>query len=401
VVRLLPGKEAALRAGRPWVYRGEIDTVEGTPASGDVVVVADARGRRLAAAFYHQTSLLACRILSRDPEEVVDAAFFRRRIEAACALRRRLLPDVDACRLVFAEADGIPGLVADRFATVIVLQTTSAGTEAYLPVIADALADCTGLQDFFERNDGPVRRLEGLPERIGTYRGAPPEEVEVHEGPLRLAVHLRRGQKTGHFLDQRDNRVAFGRLVRRLLVDGRTPAAGAVRVLDAFCYTGGFGLHALAAGAGEAVLLDSAESAVAAALDNARRNGLSGAVGLVGNAFDELRGMVRAGERFDAVVLDPPAFARNRAQLDSAYRGYKELNLRALRLLRPGGLLCTCSCSQPVSETMFEEMLRDAAADAGRRVRVLERRGAGPDHPGLLGAAETRYLKCFFLQVVD
>ncbi len=395
VVRLAPGKQAALRAGRPWVYRGEIATIVGDPHSGDIVTVVDAHGQFAARAFYHERSLLAARILTRRPEETVDGALFSRRVQHACDLRARLLDDPSVCRLIFSEADGLPGLVADRFGDVVVLQAGSVGTDARLPEIVDAIEACTGVHDFFERNEGPVRRLEGLPERSGAYRGAPPDEVIITEGAVRLAVDLRRGQKTGHFLDQRYNRIAFGQMLAKLSA-GVPP-----RVLDAFCHTGGFGLQALAAGAAEAVFLDSAVTAVEAALGNANLNDFTGAVGVEGNAFDELRAMERAGEQYDAIVLDPPAFARNRSQLDGAYRGYKELNLRALRLLRPGGLLCTCSCSQPVSETMFEEMLRDAAADTGRSVRVLERRGAGLDHPGLLGAEETRYLKCHLLRVVE
>lgn len=395
VLRLLPGKQAALRAGRPWAYRGEIGAVVGDPASGDIVTVVDSRGSFVARAFYHTSSLLAARILTRRAEVTPDAAFFRRRVEQACALRSHLLEDPSVCRLIFSEADGLPGLIADRFADVVVLQAGSVGIDARLPEIAATIGACTGVQAFYERNEGPVRRLEGLPERVGPYLGEPPDEVVIHEGEVRIGVDLRRGQKTGHFLDQRYNRIAFGRILAKLFPGGRP------RVLDAFCHTGGFGLQALAAGADEVIFLDASAPAVEAALQNAALNGFRGAVGLEGNAFDELRAMERTGERYDAIIVDPPAFARNRSQLDGAYRGYKDLNLRALRLLRPGGVLCTCSCSQPVSETMFEEMLRDAATDTGRSVRVLQRWGAGPDHPGLLGAEETRYLKCLVLQVMD
>ena len=399
-VLLLPGKQEAVRAGRPWVYRTEIAAVEGSPATGDVVTVADPRGRFLATAFYHEHSVLAARLLTRDEGERIDDAFFRRRLEAACALRARLCADPGTCRLVFAEADGLPGLIADRFGALIVVQTLVAGMEARLPRLCADLAEITGVGDIYERNEGPIRRREGLEERSGPVLGTPPATAEIAEGALRIAVDLRHGQKTGHFLDQRDNRLVFGGLVHRLLVPagaGRPP-----EVLDAFCNTGGFGLQALAAGAARVLFLDSAVAAVEAALGNARRNGLAGrAEGRVGNAFDELRALGRAGAAWDAVVLDPPAFARGRAQLDGAYRGYKDLNLHAMRLLRPGGLLCTCSCSQPVSQEMFSEMLRDAAADAGRRMRVLERRGAPMDHPGLLGADETQYLQCHFLLAAD
>lgn len=400
IVRLQAGKQGALRAGRPWVYRGEIAHVQGRPVSGEVVAVEDAVGAFCALGFYHETSVLAVRVLSRRADATCDAAFFRARLEAACALRRRLADDPAVCRLVFAEADGLPGVIADRFGGVIVLSTLVTGMDARRDELAADLADLTGVPHVFERNDGPVRRLEGLPERVGPLRGEPPEEAEIREGAVRLRIDLRHGQKTGHFLDQRSNHLAFGEAVSRLLT------AGPVRLLDAFCHTGGFGLQGLAATAAAglpatATFLDSSESAVGRALANAALSGLAGATGLVGNAFDELRSLEAAGERFDAVVLDPPAFARGRSQLDAAYRGYKECNLRAIRLLAPGGLLCTCSCSQPVEEAMFAGMLADAAADAGRRLRVLWRRGAPPDHPGLLGAVETSYLRCWLLQAVD
>ena len=407
VVRLRPGKHVPLRAGRPWVYRGELERVEGTPASGDVVAIEDARGGFVAWAFYHETSLLAARLLTTDPNEQVDEGFLGRRLAAAVAYRRRLLDPVcwedgGACRLVFAEADGLPGLVVDRFDHVLVLQVLTVGIERRLDAVCEQLVALTGIGDVFARDDSPVRRLEGLPERVGALRGKPPDAVVVREGGLKLEVNLRAGQKTGHFLDQRENRILFGELVRRLLLAGRATAAPPeVRVLDAFCHTGGFGLHALAAGATSALFVDSQAPAVDAVGRQAALNDLTGWTAERANAFDLLRNLEREHRRSEAVVLDPPAFARGRAQLEGAYRGYKEINLRAMRLLAPGGLLCTSSCSQAVSEGMFEGMLRDAAADARRRMRVVARCGASPDHPGLLGADETRYLNCLFLQAVD
>lgn len=399
-VRLREGKRAAIVRGRPWVYRGEIARIQGDPATGDVITLVDPQGAFLGRGFYHRESLLAVRLLTRRPDEAIDDAFFSTRLQAAWALRRRLIADPRVCRVVFAEADGIPGLIADRYDTTLVVQTLVAGVDARLPLLVAELAALTGVRGVWERNEGPVRRLEGLPERTGPVWGEPPDQVEIQEGLVRLRVNLRTGQKTGHFLDQRANHAAFGATVGRLLV--AEGAGEPVRVLDAFCHTGGFGLAALAAGADMVAFVDSAAAAVEAAIANAERNGWAGrSQGIAVNAFDHLRVLARAGERFAAVVLDPPAFAHGRAQLDAAYRGYKEINLRALRLLAPGGLLCTCSCSQPVSVEMFLAMLADAAADAGRRVRVLGLRGAPPDHPGLLGAGETQYLKCVFAQAVD
>jgi 23S rRNA (cytosine1962-C5)-methyltransferase len=405
-VYLKPGAHLALRTGRPWVYRSELARVEGDPDSGDVVAVADAHGTFIAWAFYHRTSTLAARLLSRNPHEVVDDAFLGRRLDAAVAYRRHVLDPAcwdegGACRLVFAEADGLPGLVVDRYDAVLVLQVLSAGMERRLDALCKHLSDLTGIEDLFARDDSRVRGLEGLPPRVGPLRGHPPSVVTVREGDLRLEVDLGAGQKTGHFLDQRENRVRFGHLVEGLLRrEGSAPLGGG-RVLDAFCHTGGFGLQALAAGAASALFVDSQAAPLAAVGRIATANGLRGWSTLQANAFDVLRALARAGQQFAAVVLDPPAFARGKAQLPGAFRGYKEINLRAMRLLAPGGLLCTSSCSQAVSEAMFEEMLQEAAADAGRRLRVIGRYGAPPDHPGVLGAAETRYLKCFFLQAAD
>lgn len=400
VVWLREAKRAAIVKGRPWVYRGEIASIEGAPATGDVITLVDARGTFLAKGFYHRESLLAVRLLTRSADEEVDDAFFRLRLQAAWDLRRRVLADPRVCRVVFAEADGLPGLIADRYDVAMVIQTLVAGMDARMPALAAELAQLTGVRGVFERNEGPVRRLEGLPERTGAVWGDPPDEVDIREGAVRLRVQLREGQKTGHFLDQRENHAAFGDLVARVLLTGAT-GTGA-RVLDAFCHTGGFGLAALAAGADDVTFLDSAATAVAAALANAALNGwAASAHALCANAFDSLRTLARQGEEFAAVVLDPPAFAHGRGQLDAAYRGYKEINLRAMRLMARGGLLCTCSCSQPVTLEMFLDMLADAAADAGRRLRVLAVRGAPPDHPGLLGAGETQYLKCVLAQAVD
>jgi 23S rRNA (cytosine1962-C5)-methyltransferase len=391
-VRLLPGRQRELRAGRRWVYRGELAAAGGSARPGDVVDVLDSGGSFVARGWYNPRSQLAVRIVTEDPGEAVDAALVEGRLDRALAYRERVLAADEraACRVVFAEADGLPGLILDRLGPVAVVQSLCLGLDPWQPLVVDWALRRLGVEAVYERNEGRTRSLEGLPQRRGVVAGRMPPEVLLSEGPLSLRVDVRRGQKTGHFLDQRRNRLALGGL-----------AAGRATVLDAFCHTGGFGLQAAAAGAGEVLLLDQDADALALARENAARNGLSGRVSaLRGNAFDLLRGFDREGRRFDCVVLDPPAFAKSRAALDGAYRGYKEINLRALRLLRPGGLLCTSSCSQPVTDEMFGEMLRDAAADAGRRLRVVARRGAPPDHPGLLGAAETLYLKCWFVEVV-
>lgn len=399
-MRLLPGRQQALRAGRRWVYRSELASPPAAVRPGDVVDLLDSTGLFVARGWYNPRSQLTVRILTEDAGEAIDEAWLLRRLDRAWAYRRRVLAagELSTCRAVFAEADGIPGLILDRFGPVAVVQSLCLGLEAWQPrVVAWALDRIAGLEAIYERNDGRIRRLEGLPERCGFVAGQAPDPLLVSEGSLTLELRLSGGQKTGHYLDQRRNRLRLGRLLAARAAAGGEPRA----VLDAFCHTGAFGLQAAAAGAAEVVLLDQDAQALDLAVANATRNGLADrVVPLRANAFDQLRAWDRDGRRFDAIVLDPPAFAKGQAALDGAYRGYKEINLRALRLLAPGGLLCTCSCSQPVTEAMFGEMLLSAASDAGRRLRIVSRHGAAPDHPGLLGAAETLYLKCWFLEVL-
>jgi 23S rRNA (cytosine1962-C5)-methyltransferase len=384
-VSLRPGQERAIAAGRRWAYRTELVPADAPP--GAVVDLLDSRGAFVARGFYNPRSELAFRVVTEDAGEMVDAELVRRRIAAAWAYRRRVADEPGCCRVFFAEADGLPGLVADRLGDVVSLQISALGLARWQPLIVETLAELLRPAAVYERGEGAVRRREGLPEESGVRWGTMPDPVVVEEGGLRLRVDVAGGQKTGHYLDQRGNRLRL----RQLAPGGQA--------LDAFCNTGGFGLQALAAGCTHATFLDMSPAAVSAALANAAANGFAGRVaGVVANAFDQLRAYERDGRQFDVIVLDPPAFARGRSSLDAAFRGYKEINLRAMRLLRPGGLLVTSSCSQPVTDDMFLRMLADAAADAGRRMRIVERRGAGCDHPGLLGADQTLYLKCAFLE---
>lgn len=391
-VRLKRGEEADLRLGRRWVYANEVAAVGGDPRPGDVVDVVDAAGRFAGRGFYNPRSLLAVRLLTRE-DEAIDAGFFRRRLEAAWAYRQRAFAGREerlrACRAVFGEADLLPALIVDRFGDVLSLQTLALGLERWKEVLADTLEELLAPAAVVERNDAPVRDLEGLPRRAGVLRGTLPPEVVISEEGVTFRVDVLEGQKTGHFLDQLDNRVA-----------ARDLCAGK-RVLDAFAYTGGFGLHAAWAGAAETVLLDDSEAALALAAENARRNGVDGrVVTRRANAFDALRRLAGAGERFDAVILDPPAFTKSRASVEGARRGYKEINLRALKLLPPGGILVSASCSYHMGEEEFLATVHEAAADAGRFLRLIEKRGAGRDHPALLGVPETRYLKCLIFEVL-
>jgi 23S rRNA (cytosine1962-C5)-methyltransferase len=380
-------REARVLAGHPWVYRSEIERVEGEAAPGDVVQVCDARGKVLGRAHLNLNCQIAGRILTRR-DEPVDEEFWHGRIAAALARRARRAPGTEACRLVYGEADGLPGLIVDRYGDVLVLQMLTAGMERTKPAIVPALAALAAPRAIFERNDPPQRRLEGLEQRTGFLLGHADLPLWVRAGAVELLADIARGQKTGLFLDQRENWQAV-----QALAGGRT-------VLDAFCYAGGFGIHAAAGGAAAVFGVDLSPAAVELAARTAERNGVAGTCAFrTGNAFDELHAMDREGKAFDLVVLDPPAFTKARDRVESALRGYKEINLRALKILRPGGILVSCSCSYHVDRETFLEMLHRAAVDAGRTAHLLELRTQARDHPVLLGVRETQYLKCAILEV--
>ena len=381
-------REERLLAGHPWIYRSEIQRVEGEVSAGDVVQVLDARGKSLGRAHLNLNCQIAGRILTRQ-DEPVGAEFWHRRIQEALVRRARWAPGAEACRLVYGEADGLPGLIVDRYGAVLVLQALTAGMERATPHLVPALAALAAPQAIFARNDPPPRRLEGLEQRKGFILGRVEPPLWVRAGAVEMQVDVENGQKTGLFLDQRENWQAV-----KGLAAGRT-------VLDAFCYTGGFGIHAAAGGAASVWGIDLSAAAVEQAGRNAERNGVAGVCAFrAGNAFDELHAMDREGKAFDMVVLDPPAFTKARDRVDSALRGYKEINLRALKILRTGGILVTCSCSYHVDRETFLETLHRAAADAGRTAHLLELRTQARDHPVLLGVRETQYLKCAILEVL-
>jgi 23S rRNA (cytosine1962-C5)-methyltransferase len=384
-VRLAPGKDQRLKDGHLWVKPNDIQEELGKPESGGIVDVLDFRGRFLARGHYNEASRLRVRVLTYE-REPIDETFLRKRIERAWSMRQAVLPDPTLCRVVYGESDLVPGLVVDRLGDVAVMQTMSLGMDRNKTMLAHLVAETLGVRSVFERNDGAVRRLEGMEESTGPVVGEAPEPFTVTWGGLSFPVDVVNGQKTGIFLDQRENHLA----VRRL--------AQGKRVLDAFCYGGGFGLQAAAGGAAQVVGVDASAAALELARKAAAANGLTERTEWrEGNVFDLLRA-IEPGT-FDLVVLDPPAFARNRQALPGAYRGYKEINLRAMKLLPPGGLLVTCSCSYHMTRDLFGQMLVEAARDARRTVRVLEERGAPGDHPVLLGHPETAYLKCVVAEV--
>lgn len=388
-IRLAAGRGRRAASGHPWVFRNEIAAIDPGCQPGSLVTVRDARGRPVGRGVYNPRSQIAVRLLAWD-DATPDAGLVSRRIQAALAHRQRFLADPSTCRLVFAEADGLPGLVVDRFGDVLVVQFLALAAEVFREPVLDTLESLVRPRGIFVRNDAPVRDLEGLAREVGWARGGGPTTAVIRENGLQIEVDFERGQKTGHFLDQRDNRRAI------------RPFCHNARVLDVFCHTGGFALNAAAGGASSVTGIDGSEDALAGAARNAARNGFEHVCRWeAGNAFDRLRELVRARAEFDVVVLDPPAFAKNQAALEGALRGYKEINLRGVRLLKPGGFLVTCSCSHHVPAELLLEVVRDAAADAGRRLRLLEQRGQPPDHPVLLAAPETSYLKCFILQAAE
>lgn len=385
-VVLVRGKEQRVFSGHPWVFRSDIARVEGENAEGDVVRVASDRGQFLAMAVYNPLSQIALRVLSRR-EQTIDRAWIFDRIERALSYRR-LFADLRSCRLLFAESDGLPAVIADAFGDVIVLQVLCRGMERFKRDIVDALVEALHPVGVYERNDVPVRALEGLPLQTGLLYGAVPDRVEMVENGVRFWVDVKNGQKTGFFLDQKENRAAIA------------PFAANAKVLDCFTHTGSFALHAACFGAREVTGVDISEEACAFAAENARLNGVDDRVTFAcANAFDFLRAAQERHEQYDLVVLDPPAFTKTRAAVPGALRGYKEINLRGMKLLRDGGYLVTCSCSQHVLPAMFQEMLLEAQKDARVQLRQVEFRTQGRDHPILPSSPETQYLKCGIYQV--
>src|SRR3990172_6495326 len=377
------GVERLVR-GHLWIYRGDLEAAPAGLAGGEVVTLKDGRGRFQGKAFWSARSKIALRLLTRE-DVPVDEGFFAERIASALALRERLFPGEPAARIVHGEADLLPGLVADRYGDVVVMQTLVPGTDRRKEMIAGVLWDALKLRSVVERNDVRVRELEGLPQTRGVLRGAEPGPLEYREGAARMKLDVLGGQKTGAFLDQRENRLRAGEY-----------ASG--RCLDCFSYAGAFAWQ-LAGRAERVTAVEMQAPAAALARENAALNRAENVGVVEANAFDYLRDASEREPEYDLVVLDPPAFAKNKEAIPAARRGYKDINLRAMQVLKPGGILVTSSCSYHMSEEMFEELIHDAARDAGRPAQLLERRGAARDHPVLLGVPETRYLKCFVVRL--
>lgn len=390
-VRLKAGREKSVINRHPWVFSGAIGRREGSPQPGDIVDVLDDAGRFLARGYYNPRSQIVVRLLTWNPNEAIDDTFWYMRLGASMARREALGVDADttAFRLVYAESDGLPGLVVDLYEDWVVMQALTLGIEARKEALTALLREVLAPKGIIERSDVDVRSQEGLPLQAGMLYGeAPTAPVTVRENGLRFGVDLLRGHKTGFYLDQREN---------RRKVAAYAPGA---RVLNAFAYTGGFGVYAASAGAGRVTNLDSSADALRDAEANMQRNGLATPTeSIQGDAFQVLRRLVAQGEEYDLVVLDPPKFAFSKGQLTAATRGYKDINMLGMRLLRAGGTLATFSCSGLVSEDLFQKVLFGASVDVGREVRIVERLGQAGDHPVLLTFPEAAYLKGFVCRV--
>ena len=383
---LKPGKEKRVYTFHPWIFRSDIDRIEGICEPGDIVDIISSKGRFLARGFYNPNSQIALRIMTYS-EEPVDREFIFRRVHEAVEYRRTFA-DLESCRLIFAESDRLPALIVDAFGDILVLQCLALGMERFKQDIVDALVSEINPRGIWERNDVPVRQLEGLEMCTGLLYGEVPDRVEMTENGVHFLVDVKEGQKTGFFLDQKENRAAIAPFVR-----GKN-------VLDCFTHTGSFALHAGKFGAQKVTGVDISDYACEFAAENARLNGLEDRVHFVAaNAFDLLAEESRAGNKYDVIILDPPAFTKTRSAVESALRGYKEINLRAMKMIEAGGYLITCSCSQHVLPEMFRTMVLEAAHDARVLLRQVEFRTQGKDHPILPYAHETEYLKCGIYQV--
>ena len=406
------GGARLLKAGGQWLFDNEIDRITGPgegqderaagescPEAGDIVQVKDFDGYHLGIGFYNPHSKIRIRMLSRYEKSSITPAFLRRRLQEAWNYRKAVI-DTSSCRLVFGEADFLPGLTIDKFEDILVVESLALGTDRLKLLILKELveilaADGITVRGIFERSDAKVRELEGLPRTKGFIGPEFDPLVPITENGIRYIVDVKEGQKTGFFLDQKENRAAVARLVRRL-------SSGEVRVLDCFTHTGSFGLNAAAAGASSVLSVDASEPAIEQARENAVRNALQDRVRYqAADVFELLPQLEKAGERYDLVILDPPAFTKSRSATKNAVKGYREINLRGMRLVKNGGFLATCSCSHFMTEDLFAKTLQEAARGARRRLRQVEFRTQGPDHPILWGDDESYYLKFYIFQVIE
>jgi 23S rRNA (cytosine1962-C5)-methyltransferase len=385
-VKIVKNKELRVEYGHPWIFRSDIAEVSGLVNPGDIVDVYSFKDRFLGRGYYNPASQITVRMLTRNDEDI-DRDFLYKRILSAWEYRKKVA-DPESCRVVFAESDFLPALIIDKFSDILVIQTLALGIDRYKNDIVEILNDIIAPRGIYERNDVPVRELEGLPQKKGFLSEPFDTNVLMVENGVKFLVDVENGQKTGFFLDQKENRAAIAPLVKN------------GRVLDCFSHTGSFALHAARYGAKEVTGVDISAHAVACAQHNAELNGFESIARFEeANVFDLLRNYSDRNERFDTVILDPPAFAKTKSALEGAIRGYKEINLRAMKIMNEGGFLVTCSCSQHVDNGLFINIIFEAAHDAHKNLRLLEFRSQAKDHPILLASGETQYIKCVILQV--
>lgn len=386
-VILKKGEEIRIRMGHPWVFDNEVKNIDGDFAPADIVDVYDFKNRFLGRGYINPKSKILVRLLTREHEEI-NKELFRKKIIQAWEYRKKLV-DTSSCRVIFGEADFLPALIVDKFGDYLSIQTLSLGIEKYKDMIVELLDEILEPKGIYERNDVKIREKEGLEQKKGFIKGPFNTTVEIVENEVKMLVDIENGQKTGYFLDQRENRAALKPFVKN------------ARVLDTFTHTGGFALHAAYYGAKEVTAVDISPHAIEYVKRNSEINGLQDTVkGVVGDVFDVLKNYQLADEKFDVVILDPPAFCKTKSALEGAYRGYKDINLRGMKIVKPGGFLITCSCSHYMYPGLFMEMIQDAAMDAKRIVRQVEFRTQAKDHPVLYGSDESMYLKCVILQVI-
>ncbi|MEJ8548025.1 class I SAM-dependent rRNA methyltransferase [Brevibacillus borstelensis] len=426
-VKLHQHRKKRLEAGHPWIFQSEVLEISGEAAPGGIVEVTNHKGHFLAKGYINPSSQMIVRILSYDPQETIDYSFFLRRIREAAEFRARFVDNPRACRVIYGEADFLPGLIVDRYGDILVVQILSLGMEMRRDWIRDALVEVFSPTGIYLRNDVPVRELEGLSQSKEVMYGECPREVTIEENGLKYVVDIVEGQKTGFFYDQRENRAAIAPLMKgwgrahgitmqEVEVDEQTmlipvdrrgkivknPFWDGAEVLECFTHTGSFTLNACKHGAKKVTALDISEHAIETARRNVALNGFLHRVDfVVANAFDYLRESVEAKRSWDVVILDPPAFAKSRGAVKGACRGYKDINLHGMKLVRPGGFLVTASCSYHMSPELFLETIQEAAADAKKILRLIEWRGAGKDHPQISGADEAHYLKFAIFEVRD
>ena len=386
-VCLKRGEEMDVAQGSLWIYDNEVDWYTDTCRNGDVVDVLDSRRRFVAKGFFNARSKVVVRILTKDREEVIDREFFARRISRAWEYRKAI-GLTESCRVVFGDSDGLPGLTVDKFGDYLSLQVVSLGLERFLGEIVEILTELFHPKGIYERNDLQIREKEGLAQRKGVLYGQVPPEIAVREHEANMLVRIPEGQKTGHFLDQQENRG-----VLKDYVNGKS-------VLDLCCCTGGFSVHAGLYGAASVEAVDVSESALELVRRNAALNGLDCIQTVCGNVFDIAHDYCEAGKQYGVVILDPPAFAKSRRALEGAYKGYKELNYRCMRLVESGGFMLTFSCSRFMTRELFLKMLREAAADSGRQVRLIRELMQSRDHPAAIGEESALYLKGWVLHIL-